>query len=96
MTTTKEKIAVMQAFEDGKDIIYWDLDDASEQKTLNKKHGECSWSWEFCGYMVKHEPREFWIGFTADYTYHVFTTEPLPDIYEHYKVMHHVREVIDE
>lgn len=57
MTTTAEKIAVMQAFEDGKKIEagppgthYW-----GPQATP-------SWNWELFNYRVKKEPREFWVN----------------------------------
>lgn len=62
--TTKEMIAVMQAFEEGKTIEY-----ATKWVSLTNKWEEIddpAWDWNSCIYRVKPEPREFYV---IEYTY---------------------------
>ena len=57
--TTKEKIAVMLAFEEGKTIEYnyrW-----SSLASKWDKVDDPIWDWNACNYRVKPEPREFYM-----------------------------------
>jgi len=55
---TKEKIAVMQAFEDGKEIFERPLCHGGEWKSCEYP----TWNWVSREYMAKEEPREIWVN----------------------------------
>ena len=52
--TTKEKIAVMQAFDEGKPIEYKLATDSDTDWVLNS---DPQWDWEKCIYRIKPEPK---------------------------------------
>lgn len=57
MKTTAEKIAVMQAYEDGKTIIVnWGIEGKEER--IKKNYGEQEWNWNACDYSIKPEHKQ--------------------------------------
>lgn len=93
MTTLQEKIAVMQAFADGKTI----------QVCLQGKPqdaGDCispSWNWDMYEYMVKREPREWWVNVYGERNMYAYESKAVADEYSSGGRIDciHVREVID-
>ncbi len=88
MSTTAEKIAVMQAFEDGKEIQY-----KEQYSTAWLGAATPNWDWRYLEYRIKPEPREprvIYVGFTVD------GTEPLEIYKEHYADLIKFREVIED
>ena len=61
MKTVKEKIEVMQAFEDGKQV---EVTISGKSKWFNC--GEPTWNWVASDYRVKPEPVEFWMNLYPD------------------------------
>ncbi len=57
MKTLKQKIAVMQAAEDGKDIEILQGKDV-----WDKIDFQPDFNWEICDYRIKEEPVEFWVN----------------------------------
>jgi hypothetical protein len=51
MKTLQEKIAVMQAFADGKKIEICDSGVSNWRGSINP-----TWNWDLCNYRVKHDP----------------------------------------
>lgn len=74
MKTTAEKIAVMQAFEDGKVVMCRPFGLAAYH--LGK---EPSWNWGKYDYWVKPEPAEVWVNIYDDGDYKVYTSESEAD-----------------
>jgi hypothetical protein len=71
--TTAEKIAVMQAFEDGKEIQF-------RNNSRPDSWIDCpnpAWNWEMTDYRVKPEPRVIWVNEYSDglNTWHYQTRE---------------------
>ena len=70
--TTKEMIAVMQAFEEGKTIEYnakWGSD-AGKWDEID----DPVWDWHACNYRVKPEPKEFYVvGYSVGGTEETFS-----------------------
>lgn len=58
---TKEKIKVMQAWVDGKNVQF---NSANMWEDMDRNAGEPSWSWEYKDYRIKPEPMEIevWVG----------------------------------
>jgi hypothetical protein len=100
MTTTSDKIKVMQAFERGEDI-----------EALNHNAPSCgwfaidvpTWSWDKYNYRIKPEPKTIWVneyddGFTPDLM--AYRTKPQADDYADKERPRHIaveyREVIKE
>ena len=67
---TKEKIAVMQAFEDGKEIFERPLCHGGEWESCEYP----IWDWSTRQYVAKEEPREIWVN-VYDYGIHVYDSE---------------------
>jgi len=67
---TKEKIEVMQAFEDGRAIFERPLCHGGVWKRCEYP----SWNWGNHEYKVKEEPREIWVN-VYDYGVHVHDSE---------------------
>jgi hypothetical protein len=57
--TTQEKIAVMQADVDGKQIQYY-----NDNTWMDISNGEAIWTWDLCDYRIKPEPKR--VPLTAD------------------------------
>jgi hypothetical protein len=77
MSTLKEKIAVMQAFADGKEIQSYDLidDDGLGWRDLDRKSGP-AWNWGLYDYRVKpREPRRFFVRLEKNGSVH-YAYEP--------------------
>lgn len=64
MKTTKEKIEVMQAYIDGKEIEIKKLTDtASWVKIISSNKNEPEWDWRNFDYRIKsREPRRVWVS----------------------------------
>lgn len=61
--TTKEKIAVMQAFVDGKPCEYRKCGTNPWLPLLTESDYEACWDWYGCEFRIKPEPREVWVMF---------------------------------
>lgn len=57
MDTTREKIAVMQAFENGK-VIEFKYSGNYSWTDYRKTEGECGWCWDECSYRIKPQTVE--------------------------------------
>lgn len=58
MKTTAEKIAVMQAYDEGKKIKT-EFDFGTSTTFLVKNvHGELEWDWKHCDYEIVEEPKQ--------------------------------------
>jgi hypothetical protein len=95
--TTAEKIAVMQAYVEGKEIQFCE----SGKETwldLNLQDSEPRWNWERCDYRVKPKPREWW--FVDVYQSPLFDSREAAE--EHRQVLRfhgmviHVLEVLED
>ena len=61
MKTLKEKIEVMQAALDGKEIQA-KIEDMDKWVTIEVNAEKMEWDWAECDYRIKHEPMEFWVN----------------------------------
>lgn len=63
MTTTAEKIKVMQAFVGGKTVECRASSNEGPDcwSHLPPDGGEPRWNWQFLDYRIKPEPREWWL-----------------------------------
>jgi hypothetical protein len=61
-TTTKQKIAIMQAAADGKDILFRERYVNVQPFTQVRDLNGIPWNWVDYDYKVKQEPLEFWIN----------------------------------
>ena len=62
MSTIQEKIAVMQAFADGKRVEYRDKDTPGDWRIAAFP----CWDWEDFDYRIKSEPRRIWVNFYTE------------------------------
>jgi hypothetical protein len=91
--TTEEKIAVMQAYVEGKEIQTLDRS-CNEWVTTN----DPMWAWNVCDYRVKPKPREWW--FVDVYQSPLFDSREAAE--EHRQVLRfhgmviHVREILED
>jgi hypothetical protein len=71
MSTTKEKIRIMQAFEDGKPIEQL-FENGIPPLCFDKGtySGEPDWNWLNCEYRIKREPRRVWIVYNEEGNIH--------------------------
>jgi hypothetical protein len=67
MRTTKEKIAIMQAFEDGKPIEMKNASSAQWSTLSMGKSADPIWNWGSCDYRIKQEPKVVYINYYEDY-----------------------------
>lgn len=64
MKTTAEKIAVMQAYEEGKKIrIEFDFG-TMVTFCIKSTHGELEWDWKKCKYEIVEEPKQVLFDFS--------------------------------
>lgn len=68
MSTTKEKIAVMQAFEDGKEV---ELEGSIQWLPANNPN----WNWAETNYRVKPEPMVLYVNIYDDGERHTYKNE---------------------
>jgi len=92
MTTLQEKIAVMQAFADGREI------ESTRSGSAWGVNTSPVWNWLECEYRVKREPREWWVNVYPEESSsiaHLSRTAADCDATRTRTECIHVREVID-
>lgn len=62
MKTLEERIEVMQAALDGKEVEFMYTDGDSADWRTHRDIGKCTWNWSSYDYRVKHEPLELWVN----------------------------------
>jgi hypothetical protein len=94
MKTTKEKIAVMQAFEDGEKIEIRERECEDDEWMETP---EPCWNWFAYDYRVKQEPLECWVVKLGTDIVHVATTKDrgMMNALTIGSTIHHMREVIE-
>ena len=70
MKTTKEKIEIMQAWEDGLTVENRGVDYSGRWVSLAHE-GEPQWNWQLYDYRIKPEPKVIWVNEfdVAEYAY---------------------------
>jgi hypothetical protein len=75
MKSTAEKIAIMQAFLDGKTIEAKDPFGSGDKGKWIILEGEPNWQWGQLHYRIKPEPKEIWVNEHSHGKLYAYNTE---------------------